>query len=207
MSRFHVSSLLLACVLVVLALGEQLPAQERYLDFHTFRALQSLAPELVGARLCSLTQVAHELWERGQLRVPETGIVKGDYKGDGHEHWAILLAAGPNAERCTWVLIATRAGDRWRRLLLQQLEVDDRVVGIDLLWDETRRAIGIDLGERKRITAPATLRSQDGRVVEARPGYVIEARLISHFIRWDDQLNQFKYEIRLLPEEIVERPP
>jgi hypothetical protein len=63
----------------------------------------------------------------------------------------------------------------------------------------------IDTGERRRLTAPATLRWEDGRVLHATPGFVIEVRLIRHVLWWRADGSRVEYERLTVPLEVPDR--
>ena len=75
-----------------------------------------------------------------------------------------------------------------RRELLQRL--DSSSAG-DLVWDEGRRALGIDTGTRRRANHPARLFIEDGVVTHSEAGSVLEEWLVSPFI-WNPALNLFE---------------
>lgn len=185
------------------ALAEEQPqAEKRYLAFKVFDAWRSLVPELKKAMLCHLTERGHELWREDQLRLPDPSLV-GDFNHDGIEDRAIRLRVGSDESPCEYVLSVTRNQSTWSWLHLQRLEYDDNARG-DLLWIPERLAIGIDSGQRKRFTKPATMSWSPTRGGSSEAGYVIEAKLVSHFIRWNPELSRFDYEHVSVPEEIFE---
>lgn len=177
-------------------------AADRYVDFSTFRAWRSLAPELAGARVCGLTNAGHELWEKGELRLPATQCLEGDFNRDGREDRAVLLEVGNDPSPCDHVLLVGRRKDGcWERLFLQRIDLEEDAPAAALLWDGKRAAIGIDSGKRKGITSPATMTWKDGKVVEARAGYVLEKKLIFQSIRWNEERKRFEFAKTAVPEE------
>ncbi len=183
------------------------PAQRAHTSYDTFNAWRSLVPELQDARACNLTVVGHELWAQGQLRMPAETFLHGDFRHTGSEDWAVPLANGDDAAPCAYVLVTTRSLDGWQRLVLQPILSEDNLSGFDLVWNEREQAIGIDRGRRRRITSPATLVWQDGQVVEAKAGYVIDLVLVSQIIAWVQEQGRFEYRRSAPPEEWdVDRP-
>ncbi|MGH7320832.1 MAG: hypothetical protein ACRELA_14570, partial [Candidatus Rokuibacteriota bacterium] len=71
-----------------------------------------------------------------------------------------------------------------------------------VLWHGTRAAVLVDTGERKRLTASATLRWEAGRAVHATRGFVIEVRLIRHVLWWRADGQRLEYERLAVPLEI-----
>lgn len=175
----------------------------RYLDLPMFRAWQGLVPETPAARLCGLTRTGHALWAQGRLRVPldPASVAVGALTPD-QELWTVLLEVGDEPAPCDRVLVLTRSGWTWQRLAWQRLDLDSGAVPTSVLWDGTRAAVLVDTGERKRITAPATLRWEAGRVVHATPGFVIEVRLIRHVLWWRADDQRLEYRRLAVPLEI-----
>jgi hypothetical protein len=152
--------------LVLSGVTAALPAQaagSRYLEFDTLRTWRGFVPEAGAARLCGLTDAAHALWARGQLRIPlSPGAVVAVPLMPDQELWAVLLEVGAEPVPCDGLLVLARRGPTWQRLLWQRLQLDPGVVPTGVLWDGTRAAVLVDTGERTRLTAPATLRWEAG---------------------------------------------
>ncbi len=160
----------------------------RYIDFRTFQALRGLVPELGQVRFAGLTQAGIELWEQGQLRVPVAGnFLRQDVNRDGTADCAILLEAPAGSAVDSYIVLASPTPRGWTRLHVQRL---DGPAGIR--WDERRQAIEIDTGIRRRVTSPATMRSESGRVVGGRYGYTVEIRLPG-YLRWSPGTAGFDY--------------
>ena len=177
-----------------------------YLPIEMWRAWQRLVPEAAEIRLCGLTRAGHELWAQGQLRVPlSPGAVAVGALAPDQELWAVLPEVGDEPVPCDRVLVLARSGWTWQRLAWQRLDLDPGVVPTGVLWDATRAAVLIDTGERRRLTAPATLRWEDGRVLHATPGFVIEVRLIRHVLWWRADGPRFEYERLTVPLEVPAR--
>lgn len=192
----------LALVLLSWPSADHLRAQGEYLDYRTFAAWKALVPELGHPLLCNLTDVGHELWAAGQLRLPVAGagLARGDFRRAGRDDWAVLLRGDADQSPCDYVLITTQRTGGWERLLLHRITLDPDAPVVELVWNEARGAIGIDVGARARLTAPATLTSVNGHVVAAKAGYVIEQRLISRRLRWNPETKRFDSEQEAEPE-------
>ncbi len=190
-----------ALAVFALYLVRAAPAQKAYTSYEILEAWRSLVPELHQARVCNLTVVGHELWAQGQLRMPEETFLRGDFRHTGVEDWAVPLVDGGDTSPCAYVLLTTRNAGGWQRLLLQPVALEDSLSGFSLLWNEREQAIGLDFGKRKRVTSPATLVWQDGLVVEAKAGYVLEFALISQIINWVGKHNRLEYRRVASPEE------
>ncbi len=193
-------------LVVAIALSGPGPAsagQLRYLPFEMFRAWQRLVAEAAEIRLCGLTRAGHALWAQGQLRVPlsPAAVAVGALTPD-QELWAVPLEVGDEPAPCDRVLVLTRSGWTWQRLAWHRLELDPGTVPTAVLWDTARGAVLIDTGERKRLTAPATLRWEGGRVVQATPGFVVDVRLVRHVLWWRADDQRLEYERLAVPLEI-----
>jgi hypothetical protein len=105
-------------------------------------------------------------------------VAVGTLMPDG-ELWAVLLEVGAEPAPCDGLLVMTRSGSTWQRLAWQRLDLALRTAPIEVRWDGTRRVVLVDTGERRRLTAPATLRWEAGRAVRTTPGFVIDVRLPS----------------------------
>ncbi|MGH7562044.1 MAG: hypothetical protein ACRENB_13620, partial [Gemmatimonadales bacterium] len=176
-------------------------AQRTYLDFSTFQAWRALVPELPDARVCSLTNAGHRLWASGQLRMPLERFLHEEFRTQGLVDWAVELSAGPDAEPCEYLLVVTNEAGVWRRLLLERIELEEGSTGFTVVWNPQGKALGIDFGHRKRLTAAATMTWQDGAVVRSQPGYVVERRLIRQRCRWEGDVQRFRCSRSAVPEE------
>ncbi len=107
-----------------------------YLDFATFKALTTLAPEVPQPRmLTGLTEVGHVLWAQGQLRMPAAGhFAQGDFAGSGEVNVALLFEGGSRR----YLLIAGHSGGRWVRKALLELQEESAVT-----WDGTVLRLGL----------------------------------------------------------------
>ena len=188
-------------VMLALCLGRAAPAQTAYTSYETFEGWRSLVPELHQPRVCNLTVAGHELWAHRQLRLPAETFLHGDLRRTGGDDWAVPFADGDDGAPCAYVLVTTRGPDGWQRLLLQPVPLEDRSSGFNLVWNERERAIGIDHGQRKRVTSPATLVWQDGLVIEAKAGYVLDLVLVTEIIEWVAERGRFEYRRAVPPEE------
>ena len=177
-------------------------AEKEYVDYQAFKAWRSLAPELANVRVTGLTQDGHDLWAKGELRMPAEGFLRGDFRSTGNEDWVVDLETGGGKDQrpAQHLLIVTRQANEWKRLFLHKIEPEDGVSGTPV-WSREGQAIGMDFGKTRRVTAPATMTWGNGEVVHATAGYVIEKRLISQIIRWNPKANAFVYEKRPEPEE------
>lgn len=153
-------------------------AQHAHLGYSTFEAWRALVPEIAGARVCGLTIAGHELWAAGQLSMPLHRFLHGDFRTSGSLDWAVELSAHGDDRPCRYLLVVTQGAGVWRRLLLEPVKLEDGAAGFTVVWSPELRALGVDLGHRKRLTAPATLTFENGSVVRAQAGYVIERLLI-----------------------------
>ncbi len=107
-----------------------------YLDFATFKALTTLAPEVPQPRmLIGLTEVGHVLWAQGQLRIPAAGhFAQGDFARSGEVNVALLFEGGGRR----YLLIAGRSGGRWVRNALLELQQESAVT-----WDGAVLRLGL----------------------------------------------------------------
>ncbi len=188
-------------VLLLLCCSREVTAQKAYTSYEDFNAWRALVPELREARSCNLTVAGHDLWAHGQLRLPAETFLRGDLRHTGSEEWAVPFADGDDAAPCSYVLVTTRHPEGWQRLLLQRVLLEDSASGFALVWNEREQAIGIDFGKRRRVTSPATLVWQDGWVLEAKAGYVIDLVLVSQIIGWVQARRRFEYRRSATPEE------
>jgi len=187
--------------MLVLGLWRAAPAQTAYTSYETFEAWRSLVPELRQPRVRNLTVAGHELWAHGQLRLAAEMFLHGDLRRTGGDDWAVPLADGDDAAPCAYVLVTTRGPDGWQRVFLQPVALEDRSSGFNLVWNQLERAIGIDHGQRKRVTSPATLVWEHGRVIEAKAGYVLDLVLVTEIIEWVADRGRFEYRRAVPPEE------
>lgn len=184
-----------------IAVPEGALPQKDYLEYHTFQQWRSLIPELREARVCGLTIAGHRLWANGQLRMPAERFVHGEFRKEGIVDWAVELSSGPDTAPCRHLLVVTHEAGAWRRLLLLPIELEAGTAGFTVIWSPQARALGIDFGHRKRLTAPATMTWQDGRVVKAKAGYVIERRLIRQRCSWSPEDRRFECLSLAIPED------
>jgi hypothetical protein len=177
-----------ACAAAVLLCLASASAEENktYWDLATFQELSALVPELSGARPRGLAPGGMELWIQNQLRLPESPatVLRGEFRQPGRVDCAVLLEVGEPGKARTHLLIATRDGKRWVRLLLTAVEERG-----DLLWDEEKHVLVLDTGERHRRTRPATMTwGPEGRT--AQFGYVLEDWQVVPYA-WDAATGRF----------------
>jgi len=165
-------------------------AAERYWSLEEFRRVVALFPELRSPRPANLKREGYALWERGELRLPATPatLLEADFDGDGELDRAVLVETGADQRPKRHLLVVLEISGVWRRGLLQRL--DARSTG-DLLWDEGRRALGLDTGKRRRATHPARLVVEDGVVTQSETGFVLEDWLVSPFV-WNPFQRRFE---------------
>ncbi|MGH2652530.1 MAG: hypothetical protein ACRDHK_15110, partial [Actinomycetota bacterium] len=139
----------------------------------------------------------------GQLRVPlSPGAVGVGALMRDQELWAVLLEVGNEPGPCDRVLVLMRSGATWQRLAWQRLDLPPGTNPTAVVWDTVRAAVLVDTGERRRLTASATLRWEAGRVVQATPGFVVDVRLVRHILWWRADAQRFEYEHLTVPLEI-----
>ena len=97
---------------------------------------------------------------------------------------AVLLEVGEPGKGRTHLLITTRERTRWVRLFLGPVEEQG-----DLLWDDEKRVLTLDTGERRRRTRPATMTWEPGRQT-AQYGYVLEDWQVEPY-QWEASANRF----------------
>lgn len=97
-----------------------------HLEYKTFLALTALAPEVQIPRLVGgLTEAGHDLWARGQARIPaEPHFVEADLDRDGKMDAALLFRGGNKH----YLLVAGRSGRRFERKALFTLEGQERLL-------------------------------------------------------------------------------
>ncbi len=107
-----------------------------YLDFATFKALTTLAPEVQQPRmLTGLTEIGHVLWAQGRLRMPAAGhFAQGDFARTGEVNAALLFEGG----RRRYLLIAGHSRGQWVRKALLELQEESAVT-----WDGTVLRLGL----------------------------------------------------------------
>jgi hypothetical protein len=193
-----------SCLILSLLASDKLVAQDpkEYLDYQTFQSWLFLVPDLKNARLCNLTRAGHDLWASGELRVPASTVLHGDFSVTGRTDWVIQLAAGADEISCRYVLIATRrGGSTWQRLLLHTFQPEDTPLGFAPLWNQKKGVIGFDSGIRKRYSSPATMTWSESGIERSTAGYVLEKKLVYHGVRWNQTKRIYEYERYKAPEE------
>src|SRR5262249_42476970 len=141
--------------------------------------------------------------------------IEGDFNNDGHNDIALVLTVGgrrdDHADPIYYLMIATKRNGQWHRLLLESLNgqlsrldrskhytesADHRLYNGELikhsprglLFDTQRQIIGVDTGEKKRLTKAASIKTTFEPNLEhnvtQQAGYVIEKILILPF-HWD----------------------
>lgn len=137
----------MALGMIILSLSPYGFAQDQdkeYLDFKTFQALRALIPELPEVFPAGgTTKAGHELWERGQLRVPvNRNFIETDLNQDGQKELTILIKAD-ETETHHYILVVEQGKDGLRRLLFQDLGK----VADGIQWNKKTNLIEIDLPE------------------------------------------------------------
>ncbi|MGH8630061.1 MAG: hypothetical protein ACREU7_04745, partial [Burkholderiales bacterium] len=134
--------------------------QGAYVEYSTFREWIRSIPEAKALGVCSLTETAHRLWMQQKMRVPETMFMRGNFSGTGRTDWVVqLYEPASESAACDYVLIVSRSKGFWERFFFGKIHLNQ--VG-GLLWYSKRRALAIDIGERRRRSAPAQMFWSDG---------------------------------------------
>lgn len=200
-TRQLVPGCLVAVVLSFASCSTALAAPRDYVAFETFAAWTTLVPEVNRPLLGGLTAVAHDMWAQGSLRMPAEGFVRGDVAGTGREDWIIPLTHDKEGKGCTHLLIVTRKQQGWLRLFFARIQKPNPGGSYGVLLSRKKHAVAVDLGDRERVTRPATLTWQDGRVIESKAGFVIEKTRIWEYAWWTPSANSYEYVYLATPEE------
>ena len=178
-----------------------LVAPRDYVGFETFAAWTALVPEVNRALFCGLTPVAHDMWAQGSLRMPADSFLRGDVTGTGREDWIVPLTNDREGKGCTHLLIVSRGQQGWQRLFFARIQKPKPGGSFGVLLSRKEHAVAVDLGDRERVTGPATLTWQNGKVIESRAGFVIEKTKIWEYARWNPSGNSYDYVYLATPEE------
>lgn len=191
-------SYLMPVLLITILNTSPLQAKE-YLPYATFTAWQALVPELSDLQLCGTSKAGMDLWAKGEMRIPleennakvlNLHLVSEEPQGGGV--WAAEVTSFAEPYSC-YVLLTENSGDSWHRLLLQKIPPEGNLADFYLTWNKENAAFGLDFGERKRLTKPATMTWSSDGTRGGQAGYVIEKRLISQLFRWNKDRGQFEY--------------
>ena len=168
--------------------------KEPYVAYTTYQEWLNLVPKEQSLRICGLTSAAHSLWAQGQLRVPEEMFLRGNFSGTGRTDWLVLLrSVTSETAPCEYVLIVAPTDAGWQKLFF------DRITPTgsrwEPLWSSQRKAIGLDVGQRRRRSAPAHMTWSDG-TQSFTAGYVVEDAFISAWIAWNDDKRIYEYKQR-----------
>lgn len=176
----------------LLLVPSALLARGPYVAHATYQEWLRLLAEERSLQICGLTTEAHRLWAQGQLRLPEEMFLRGDLSGTGRTDWLVRLRS-PTSETapCDYVLIVAQTDAGWQRLFFD--EVAPAGSSWEPLWSSQRKAIGLDVGQRRRRSAPAQMTWSDGtRWFKA--GYVVEDAFISARIEWNGHKGTYEYK-------------
>jgi len=133
--------------------------------------------------------------------MPADGFVRGDVTETGREDWIIPLTADRDGKGCTHLLIVTRTQQGWVRLFFSRIQKLNPGGSYGVLLSRKKHAVAVDLGHRERVTRPATLTWQNGKVIESTLGFVIEKTKIWEYARWNPSDNLYDYVYLATPEE------
>ena len=163
-----------------------------YVDYSTFRQWVQLVPEVRSLEVCGLTDAAHKLWAREQLRVPATTFMQGDFSGIGRTDWIVQLHQPTSNKPCDYLLIVNHDKGFWERLFFKEIR-PNKEQGWTPLWYSIKRIIAIDVGEHRRRSAPAEMFWSEDKVW-SKPGFVVVDALIDTWIEWDKEQQRYEYK-------------
>lgn len=144
MNKWVMSVTLFSLVMILLLSPFGFADDKEYLDYKTFKSLTAIVPELPEVFFAGgLTNSAHELWERGEMRVPvNRNFIETDLNQDGQKELTILIKTD-ETETHHYILVAEQGKDGLRRLLFQDLGK----VADGIQWNKKTNLIEIDLPE------------------------------------------------------------
>lgn len=166
-------------------------AKGPYVDYPTFQQWVQLTLDVQSLEVCGLTDAAHNLWSQQQLRVPESTFTPGDYSGTGRKDWIVRLHQPTSTRPCDYVLIVTQDKGAVERLFFQKIPPNN--LNWATLWFSKKHAIAIDIGERRRRTAPAEMFWSETKKW-SKPGFVVEDALIDTWIEWDKEKKTYVFK-------------
>ena len=201
-TRHLVFGCLVAMLLIFVSSSTALAASRNYVTFGIFAEWRTLVPEVNRPLFCGLTPVAHDMWAQGELRMPADGFVHRDITRTGREDWVIPLTDDKEGKGCTHLLIVTRGqGGGWQRLFFSRITKLNSGGSYGVLLSRKKGAVAVDLGDRERVTRPATLSWHNGKVIKSSYGFVIEKTRIWEYARWNPLDNMYDYVHLAEPEE------
>ncbi|MGH9196186.1 MAG: hypothetical protein ACRD1T_10650 [Acidimicrobiia bacterium] len=123
-----------------------------------------------------------------KMRVPETMFMRGNFSGTGRTDWVVqLYEPASESAACDYVLIVSDNKGIWERFFFGKIHLNE---AWRLLWYSKRRALAIDVGERRRRSAPAQMFWSDGSE-SFQAGFVVEDALIKSWLEWDQEQKRY----------------
>lgn len=173
------------------ASGKEKPA---YFDYNEFEAVRALDPNMSNARLCGMNKVCMKLWKNGEMLATEHGmVVRADFNGDGQTDIAVALEKDHSASETSldyFVIAAARAKDGGLRFM-ETVPFGTGHPIIELFWQEPKRAIGVDTGERQFYSQSTVTVLGSGNILGglSKKTGEVEARLT--YLNWDTKSRKF----------------
>lgn len=164
-----------------------------YFDYDEFLAIRSLDPNMQEARLCGLNKMCMRFWKNGEMMVPEHAmVVRADFDGDGTVDTGVAMEKDkPEGQEGLdfFIMAATKEKNVYK--LMQTISLPTAHTIVEVYWDEIKKQIGIDTGERQ-VTSESTVFAQaDGKLVggfKPKSG-MVESRLT--YLRWNAKEKKF----------------
>lgn len=155
--------------------AEEASAPQTPFEYDYFEELMEPAPH-ESERLCGLDKVCVKLWKSGKLEVYKEGrLLEGDFNGDGVADAAMILEKDSKTEQVGkdyWIYVSTAAAaaksdaasatksdaaaaaktdappvKEGHKLMLYS-QIPDAFNVVEFGWDEEKKALVIDIGER-----------------------------------------------------------
>lgn len=127
---------------------EQRRIQLEAFDYGLFEQMLSQSPRREKVRLCGLDKVCMEMWKDGRLAIGRRGkLVMADFDLDGSVDRAILLEQDVADRKDFYILVASTVKTTARTVLADEVVPEVHNV-VDFFWDDSRKALVIDTGER-----------------------------------------------------------
>lgn len=183
-------------------------------------------------RLCGLDKVCIELWKKGKLQIYKEGrLIEGDFNNDGIQEQAMILetdAANEQTGKDYWIHITQaqeqKAGSDAtpavgnaanspakadaettpisHKVLFDEM-IPDAFNVIDFSWDEKRKSLVIDIGERVYHGTTAMTVDPTQTLMVAQQGKTDKVLV---FVGWNAKTNKFELTMPVKGQKHKKRP-
>jgi hypothetical protein len=166
----------------------------QYFEYDEFTAIRALDATMAESRLAGMNKTCMRLWKNGDMAATEHGmVVRADFNGDGLTDTAVAMEKDrPNAEDVLdyFVVAAARTKEGGYKLM-QTVPLTDAHTIVEMHWDDERKSITVDTGERELASQSTVTMLGNGSIIGGLSKKSGDVYTGLTFLTWDGKTKKF----------------